>query len=327
MPNRCPGCSLHISSYAEVKKSKRKYRYSCIASYNALTAICFVDIIKRGDNYLLRPSLVELQQKATKQYDLVNAPIVTPIPSTTLVDSSLTDVVLKCIPTPVTRNQLRQLKQDFKFARTLEFYTDGSMMAHCTDQCVMDIGWIQVDTDNDIPSRTFSAQVQLFPSALRAEIYAVLSALCTAPKFCVVTIVTDNKNVKVGLRHICSQISSTPLHLKDLFASNAILWAAIAYIIDTQELMCSIRKIKSHSSNSYSDPAQLHNDTADQLAKAGTMKLLFSFDTSFLSNSQCILSWSAIEVDLPTHKFVKQLCEAKSFNTVYTSLVNKNSNI
>ena len=63
----------------------------------------------------------------------------------------------------------------------------------------MGIGWIQVDTDNDIPSRTFSAQVQLFPSALRAEIYAVLSALCTAPKFCVVTIVTDNKNVEVGL--------------------------------------------------------------------------------------------------------------------------------
>ena len=49
------------------------------------------------------------------------------------------------------------------------------------------------------------------------------------------------------------------------------------------------------------------------------MKPLFSFDTSFLSNSQYILSWSAIEVDLPTRKFVKQLCEAKSFNTVYNS--------
>ena len=63
--SRCPGCSLHISSYANVKKSKRKYRYSYIASYNALTAICFVNIVKRGDNYLLRPSLIELQQKAT----------------------------------------------------------------------------------------------------------------------------------------------------------------------------------------------------------------------------------------------------------------------
>src|SRR5437870_12710481 len=70
--SRCPGCSLHNSSYANVK-SKRKYRYSCIASYNALTAICFVNIVKRGDNYLLWPSLFELQQKATKQYDLVNA--------------------------------------------------------------------------------------------------------------------------------------------------------------------------------------------------------------------------------------------------------------
>ena len=115
------------------------------------------------------------------------------------------------------------------------------------------------------------------------------------------------------------QIFSIPSHLKDLFASNAILWAAIAYIIETQKLMCSIRKIKSHSSNSNPDPAQLHNDTADQLAKAGTMKPLFSFDTSFLSDSQYILSWSAIEVDLPTRKFVKQLCEAKSFNTVYNS--------
>jgi len=115
------------------------------------------------------------------------------------VNSSLNDVVLKYISTPVTWNQLRQLKQDFKFARILEFFTDGSMMAYRTDQCVMGIGWIQVDTDNDILSRTFSAQVQLFPFALRAEIYAILSALCTAPKFCVVTIVTDNKNVEVDL--------------------------------------------------------------------------------------------------------------------------------
>ena len=106
---------------------------SCIASYNAPTAICFVDIVKRGDNYLLRPSLVELQQKATKQYDLINAPTVTLTPITAPVDSSLSDVVLKYIPTPVTRSQLRQLKQDFKFARTLEFYTDGSMMAHRTN--------------------------------------------------------------------------------------------------------------------------------------------------------------------------------------------------
>src|SRR2546423_14839170 len=112
MPNRCPGCSLHISSYANVKKSKRKYRYSCIASYNVLTAICFVDIIKRGDNYLLRPSLIELQQKVTKQYNLVNVPSVIPTPSTAPVDSSLTDVVLKYIPTPVTRSQLCQLKQN-----------------------------------------------------------------------------------------------------------------------------------------------------------------------------------------------------------------------
>ena len=49
------------------------------------------------------------------------------------------------------------------------------------------------------------------------------------------------------------------------------------------------------------------------------MKPLFSFDTSFLSNSRYIFSWLAIEVDLPTRKFVKQLCEAKSFNTVQNS--------
>src|SRR5256885_38736 len=93
----------------------------------------------------------------------------------------------------------------------------------------MGIGWIQTDTDNSILSQTFSAQVQLFPSALKAEIYTVLSALCTTPRFCVVNIVTDNKNVKVGLRHICFQSSLIPPHLKDLFSCNAILWAAIVY--------------------------------------------------------------------------------------------------
>ena len=66
-----------------------------------------MNIVKRGDNYLLQPSLVELQQKATKQNNLVNALIVTPTLITTPVDSSLLDVVLKYISTPVTRNQLR----------------------------------------------------------------------------------------------------------------------------------------------------------------------------------------------------------------------------
>src|SRR2546423_6260479 len=62
--SRCPECTLHVPSHAEVKKYKRKHHYSCIAPYDGLTAICFVNISKKGDNYLLWLSLVELQQKA-----------------------------------------------------------------------------------------------------------------------------------------------------------------------------------------------------------------------------------------------------------------------
>src|SRR2546421_8928103 len=54
----------------------------------------------------------------------------------------------------------------------------------------MGIGWVQIES---FPSNrgSFSAQVERFPSSTRSEIYAILSALTTAPRCCTIMLYLD----------------------------------------------------------------------------------------------------------------------------------------
>src|SRR5436190_23603111 len=85
------------------------------------------------------------------------------------------------------------------------------------------------------PIRTFSAQVCQFPSALRAEIYAVLSALCTAPPQCIVKIFSDNTHVLSGINFLLAN------------SKLSLLWAAIHYVITEQDLMLECEWVKAHT--------------------------------------------------------------------------------
>jgi ribonuclease HI len=306
----CPGCSIHDSRYASISRSKHSPSVlMCGASFPFATAIAVSKCRKvTQDRYILSPSLFELQQMAKRQFDVFTNPIFVPLPMPTSTVGN--DPVLKHISSIVTRNKLASFKDSFSLSQTLTFYTDGSLINSRSDLCCMGIGWVQVDSDGS--SAAFSAQVERFPSSLRAELYSVLSAICTAPQFCLVNLFTDNSNVAAGLDFILSGSLVLPSHLRSIFNRNHLLWAAIKYVITSNDLMLSTSVVKAHSNNKF-------NDLADQAAKAGLTAPVLDFDTSFLSHNDHVLTWSGITVDCNSRHFTKELLKAKNFNSIFNS--------
>ena len=79
------------------------------------------------------------------------------------VDDTLNDPIIRFVTNKSVRIKLIALKQKFKFAPSLTFYTDGSLKDPGTDTMKMGIGWIQIEFfPNNIGS--FLAQVKRFPS-------------------------------------------------------------------------------------------------------------------------------------------------------------------
>jgi ribonuclease HI len=309
----CPGCDLHNNNYGSIHLTRP---LRCAALYPSTHPVSFTQSRKLGTNkYLLAPSLFYLQQLAKTHYERQSNPIfVPPVLPHPRVSQPL-DAITSNILSIRKRTEIVSLRADFSHARLLEFYTDGSLRQLKTDSCTMGIGWVQSNTYGDTPMRTFSAQVQKFPSALRAETYAVLSALCTSPPLCIVKIFTDNMNVVNGLNHIITNISLSPSQLQSYFKDNHILWAAIQFIIVESDLMVECVWVKAHDNNAPNP----HNDKADKLAKEGNTEDVFEFSTKSLPVNYHVLSWSGISIDTKMRDFTKHIVQAKNFNNIFNS--------
>ena len=75
------------------------------------------------------------------------------------VDDTLNDPIIRVGTNKPVRIKLIALKQKFKFASSLTFYTDGSLKDPGTDIMKMGIGWVQIES---FPSNlgSISAQVE-----------------------------------------------------------------------------------------------------------------------------------------------------------------------
>jgi len=225
------------------------------------------------------------------------------------VDDTLNDPIIRFVTNKSVRIKLIALKQKFKFAPSLTFYTDGSLKDPGTDTMKMGIGWVQIES---FPSNkgSFSAQVERFPSSTRSEIYAILSALTTAPRCCTIMLYLDNETAVKDMLSLLS--GANKFNFNHQASPNYVLWLAIKFIIYTMDLKVSVKWVKAHSKN-------VHNDEADKLAKSGRNDDIFDLSTSFLPDSFHILSWYKIPIDLPTRDFVKICNRAKTFNNVFNS--------
>src|SRR5204863_5072037 len=125
--------------------------------YYASGAVLFPRALKKENNFVLTVSLFELKQMAKERF-LKNIRPSHPI-SRPPVDDTLNDPIIRFVTNKLVRIKLIALKQKFKFAPSLTFYTDGSLKDPGTDIMKMGIGWVQIEC---FPSNrgSFSAQVE-----------------------------------------------------------------------------------------------------------------------------------------------------------------------
>ena len=169
--------------------------------------------------------------------------------------------------------------------------------------------WIESDDPHNNQC-TFTCKD--FASSSRAEAFAILAALVTAPVRCHVTICTDSM--------VCIQqmenIKKSPKWEK---MTNQIIWSFISWTIQTLKLSLSMIKVKAHSG----DPL---NELTDKLAKSS-----YKYDSPNLTISgdfrtqHTTVMWSNIIIEKPHREFIKQVYQARYFNRFMS--LNRNSTI
>jgi ribonuclease HI len=198
---------------------------------------------------------------------------------------------------PQLHNWLEDIKVEFTDHHRLTFYTDGSLANLNTEEVTMGIGWTQVEPNT--PHRDFSARVKDWPSSSRAELLAIMTALYTCPKECTVSIYTDSLTTINRYKQLTNPLTTNRQKLK---IPNHTIWSTILKLIDEAALHTTFVKIKGHSNN-------IHNDTADRLAKEGRNKDTLDFNNLILQNNTVVFKWNnnTIEGSLRHHmKLVSQ---------------------
>src|SRR5277367_3315848 len=311
---RCPGCQINNASYNIQPTRSYGIRYLdtsapayflCTSKYYAVSALV-IPRIKRvnTDTYNLVSSITELKQRAEVLYqslsNAISPPIIRDIPGSD-------DPILRHVSSAYTQTGLLYIKRFLSASRSLTFYTDGSVRKLRTRECSVGIGWVQ--TDPSAPHIEFSASTIRFPSSVKAEFYAAISALCVAPNHATVHIVSDCQTVVTCLNAVAVSPSSLVCPISRDFT---LCWLALCFIVQTSSLTLLVTKVRAHS-----DVPQ--NDLADNLAKLGHTCPAFDFDFSFLPDTYHILSWSSIPIEIYPRKFLRHYTQAITFNRFYSA--------
>jgi exonuclease III/ribonuclease HI len=308
---RCQGCDMNNPRSNVVSTQQYNKIYACSAYYRIEDSVAFSRARRSKDfdlMYEVNPSPREMKQQA-QQLFFTPIEISSPADFNDLSHDANKDNILKFIFSDNKRLELWSAKETFKYASALSFYTDGSLSGAGTVNMQMGLGWVQVNSSQS--SLTFSASCNNFPSSSRAEILAILSVLTVVPSYCDIDIFTDSAVAIAGfdnLEKFCTSPST----------KNQLLWFAIRYIIDSNQLNITTHKVASHTF--IPDP---FNEQADQLAKDGRFEEEFTMDFhSFLPNSFSLI-WEDIIVDFPIRSFIKETCQAKHFDEYLSASRNK----
>ena len=143
--------------------------------YKRIAKVEFVQRICEGSGYCklkLNSNYLDLLYFIA----LRNPSIIPPLPTLQITSSSITMIFNSNEAT----QQLEAIYQTNCNQQQFVFYTDRSVIDICTNQCSMDIGWVQV-CNNQI-SHKFSAQIQLWLSSYKAKLISILSAISTCPQ-------------------------------------------------------------------------------------------------------------------------------------------------
>jgi len=179
------------------------------------------------------------------------------------------------------------------------FYTDGSVTDIGTEQSSMGIGWVQVNNANQVLHK-FSAKIYFWPSAYKAELFSIQSAISTVSHNATIQIYTDSQSVISKFYKLSTQLNNP----NKLFKFNTWpLWHILLNIIKSFNLNIHFHKVQAHTDN-------IFNNMADSLAKQHTFSLPLNFQYTNIYNPFHILQWEQNFVELPTRHFIKNICKA-----------------
>ena len=213
---QCFGCEWNQENHNVIHYSKnRHHRYRCTRKLNSNFVVsCTAKKIPNEIAYTLRSSFYELKQQARIVHDNngsvpnIQSPLPSRSPSPTFSHPANLDPVLKFISSDNVRLKLWEMKCALQNHNLLRFYTDGSLRAAGTLDMKMGLSWLLADPND--PQLKFSASCKLFPSSSRAEVFAVLSALCVTSEYTTVHIHTDSQVTYDGLNIISSDSFPPP---------------------------------------------------------------------------------------------------------------------
>ena len=179
----------------------------------------------------------------------------------------------------------------------LHFYTDGSVIQFGTSQCSMGIGWALIEHNNII--HTFQAQTKFWPCSFKAELIAILSAIITVPRNCMVHIYTDSQSViskynNLNLISLSLSFINTPYHS---------LWYTFINFIKSYNIQLTFHKVTAHQDNEF-------NNLADRLARNHHNLPYLIFNTQNYYNHNYTLQLDNYPIELPIRRCIRTICYA-----------------
>jgi len=118
----------------------------------------------------------------------------------------------------------------------------------------MNIGWIQIQNNTII--ETYSSRIKLWPSSYKAELMAILSAICICPRNSNIQIYTDSLSVISKFNKITNNMI---LQHKQCSYNYWPIWHTIINLIRSYKYTVTLHKVPAHENN-------IFNNEADKLA-------------------------------------------------------------
>ena len=200
----------------------------------------------------------------------------------------------------VTR-ELLEAAQKIQDEEVFNIYTDGSLFDKHeeAEKARMGIGWV-ITTKEDETEKIkvqFQGRLREWPSATRAELGAIWSALLVVPRKAQVTINTDSL---AAIKAIEKTIKNRKLR-SNFKTKNVSILTQIRQLTKIKEIALNFYKIKSHSGNKL-------NDEADQLAKEGAKSnKLLQISWPWNTIRPYTLKWKQYIIESLIWEFVKRV--------------------
>jgi ribonuclease HI len=275
-------------------KNSQNIKGQCTFNIPTNLAIKFLGRKEKNNSQLLNlnANYLDLVYSIAIRYPLSTPLILPSIP----IDNS---IIFKVFNSNFASLSLHKIAIANLNSPSLSFYTDGSVIGICSDQCSAGIGWVQVDSNNLI-IQSYSAQIELWPSSFRSELLSILSATCTAPINCIIDIFTDSLSTISKF----NSLSQLQFNSSKLFKTNYWpIWSTLLNIIKTRNLKVQLHKVKAHNND-------LLNDEADRLAKNHQHLPNLSIIHNNEYNTSHTLQWQNYPIEQHTRRFVKNICNA-----------------